>query len=342
MHKILMIGGTGTISLPITQKLSQDPDNKVYVLNRGLRHQDLASTIHQLQADINDLDQVKKQIEGHQFSVVMDFLTFDATAARRAIELFSNKTKQYIFISTNVVLDHQHQLQINENSKVGNSLSKYGQNKALAEQVFLEAYHKNNFPVTIIRPTQTYSNHRIPLSTKGTSAWSVISRMKRGLPIIVHGDGQSLWASTHTEDFRDAIYPIINNPKTLGEIYQIMNPNPHTWDEVYQTLAELLEVDYKPVYLPSEWLKHSKAYNLSESINGDKRWSNLFDITKLKTINPDFEPKISLREGLQRFLEYMNEHPHLQTEDENYDQWSDRLVDQIADFQQQLQQKSWF
>lgn len=329
MKHILIIGGTGTISTPITETLSKDPDVSLTLINRGHHNQHLSSNIEILIGDINQPSHIKELIKGRNFDCVIDFILFGPQQAHERIDLFKGITKQFIFISTVACLDHEHHLIINELTPRGNRFSLYGQNKAAAEEVFLSAYHNEGFPVTIIRPSQTYSEDRIPLSVKGSSCWAVIQRMIEGKEVLIHGDGESVWASTHASDFAKGFIPLINHPKTIGEIIQIMNPATHTWNEIYRILAETLKLEYKPIFVDSVTLSKSTTYDFKTSIQGDKMFSCIYDITKLKTLVEDFSPTISLRDGLKAYLEYMNNHPELKKSEPDFDAWCDDFIDQL-------------
>lgn len=326
MKKVLIIGGSGTISTPITKMLANDPQTSLYVFNRGTNNAFLPQNITFIKGDIHNVEEMKNTLQGYLFDSVINFIVWNEIDAKNNIDIFNGITKQFIYISTVCVLDHKITCNTNEDCKIGNKYSTYGQEKAMAEKVFLDAKASTGFPLTIVRPTQTYSNHRIPLSVKGSSCWSVVSRMIRGKKVIIHGDGQSVWASTHADDFAKGFFPLIANDSTLGEIYQIMNPQPHTWDMIYQTLADLLNVEYKPVYIGTDILKHSKSYNLMRTIQGDKRWSNIFDISKIKALKPDFECTIDYKQGLQMYLEYMDAHPEMKKEDPEFDAWCDQTI----------------
>lgn len=326
MKHVLMIGGTGTISYPITKALANDPDITLYVLNRGNQRKPLPEGVISLVGDMRDVGKIQTLLTPYTFDCVMNFIIMTKEQAQANIDLFHKNTKQFIFISTNCVLDHESNSHIDESCPYGNAYSRYGQSKAACEQLFLKAKQELDFPVTIVRPTQTYSDHRIPLSVKGSGCWPVIQRMIDGKAVIVHGDGQSLWASTHADDFAKGFVSLVANPNTIGEIYQIMNPQLHTWDEVYQTLAKLLQVPYKPVYISTELLRHCKQYDFETSIQGDKRWSNIFDITKLKSVSPKFTCDIDLEKGLRMFLTYMDEHPEYKVEEPEFDAWCDRII----------------
>ena len=328
MKKVLIIGGTGTISTPVMEGLASDPDVDLYVLNRGNKSQMLPENVHHLIGDIrNEQEKVKDLVKDLSFDSVINFVLMSVEDARINYEIWKDKTKQFIFISTVVVLDHYLTCNIDELAKTGNSISTYGQSKAECEQYLMDKYENESFPLTIVRPTQTYSDERIPLSVKGKNCWSVVSRMLRGKEVIIHGDGQSVWASTHASDFARMFLPVVANDQTVGEIYQIMNPKTHTWDMIYSKLAELLNVEYKPVYISSYLLSDSKTYNLKESILGDKLFSNIFDISKIKYLSSDFTCEVSLEKGLEMYLEYMDAHPEKKSEDEAFDIWCDQSVE---------------
>lgn len=326
MRQILILGGTGTISTPITQRLAQDPNTQVTVINRGHHNEDLPASIQVLIGDLNQPDQIKTLLHDRHFDAVIDFILFTPQQAQERLDLFTGKTNQFIFISTVACLDHEHHLVITEATPKGNRFSVYGQNKAACEDLFLQAHQTKGFPVTIIRPSQTYSGPRIPVSVKGKGCWPVIQRMIDHKEVLIHGDGESVWASTHAEDFASGFIPLIGNPATLGEIIQIMNPASHTWNEVYRLLADLLQVELRPVYVTSEVLSQVTPYDFKTSIQGDKMFSCLYDISKLKRFVPDFKPEVSLREGLKLYLDFMTAHPELKEMEPEFDTFCDAMI----------------
>lgn len=335
MKKILIIGGTGTISSPITEMLAEK-NYDVTVLNRGKNNVGLPGNVKKLPGDITETEKMRELFKDAAYDSVINFIVWNEQDAKNNVAIFKGKTKQFIYISTVCVLNHEYTCLIDEETEKGNYYSDYGAAKSAAEDVFLQAEKNDNFPITIVRPTQTYSNHRIPLSVKGKGCWSVVSRMLRNKEVIIHGDGQSVWASTHASDFAKGFCPIVGNEQTLGETYQVMNPESHTWDMVYQTLAKLLNVDYRPVYIGTDLLKASKTYDFMGSIQGDKRWSNIFSIEKLKGINPDFTCEVGLEEGLRRYIEYMEAHPEMKVEEPEFDAWCDQTIERYKKFTQEF------
>ena len=250
----------------------------------------------------------------------------DLNDAKRNVELFHGKTKQFIFISTVCVLDRSVSCNIDEKTPYGNEYSLYGQNKQACEEYFLEEYEKG-FPVTIVRPTQTYSDSRYPLSVKGKSYWSIASRMLQGKEVIVHGDGQGVWACSHADDFARLFLPLVCNESTIGEIYQVMDPRTYTWDTIYRALADAIGGAYKPVYISEYLLDASKAYDLRSSIHGDKHFSCIFDISKVKAFSPDVTLDVDIYEGARRYAKYMEEHPDVTINIESfpYDEYESKV-----------------
>ena len=331
MKKVLIIGGTGTISSPISRNLANDEDVELYVLNRGLRKDDLPESVHRLKGDIRkDIEEIREILKDLYFDSIINFLIMDPQDVRNNIDLFKGKCDQFIFISTVVALDHSVSCNVDEKLPYGNRFSSYGQKKEECEKLFLS---EKDFPVTIVRPTQTYSDNRIPLSLKGKTYWSVCSRMIRGKEVIVHGDGQGVWAGTHAEDFAKMFMPLVGNKETIGEIYQIMNPESYTWDMIYQTLADKIGGVYKPVYISTYLLDGSKKYNWRESIHGDKHFSNIFNIDKIRQYDPDFKPEIDMKKGIEMFVEYMNAHPEEKKEDPEFDRWCDDTIEKYKKLQ---------
>ncbi|GAA0800308.1 SDR family oxidoreductase [Faecalicatena orotica] len=326
MKKVLIVGGTGTISEPVAKMLAKDKEVELYLLTRTGASNGLPNTVKYIKADIKaNPDDVKEQIKDMSFDSVIDFIIMNLEDARNSTDIFKNHTRQFILISTVDALDHRFNCLVDESMPYGNQYYDYGQNKEAVEKYFLDEC-KRGFPVTIVRPTQTYSKNRIPLSIKGKSCWSVVERMLQGKEVIIHGDGQGLWASTHAEDFAPLFCPLVGRKEAIGEIFQVMNPEPMTWDMIYQNLADLLGVEYKPVYISTYLLDESKVYGWKGSIHGDKHFSCLFDISKAKQFCPEYSPKIDIRTGLKMFLDYMDENPQLKVTDPQFDEWCDKTI----------------
>lgn len=327
MKKVLLIGGTGTISMPITEALAQDDTIELYVFNRG--HKQLPQGVIQIIGDINDDELMKTIANQYQFDVVANFIVYTKKQALKQIEIFKGKIKQYIFISTVVTYNHEKAVCLNETSEQYNCYSRYGQEKLACEQVFKQA---TDFPVTIVRPSQTYSLDRIPLSVKGKSCYSVIDRMINDKPVIVHGDGKSTWHCTHANDFLKGFIPLIGNDKAIYQDYQIISDEIVNWDMIYHQLYHLLGKTPNIIHLPSDFLSMSVKYANDEAILGDKQYSCIYDMSKIKSIAPNFNCDISINEGLKMYLQYIKDHPECCIKDEAFDKWCDFVIERYLDF----------
>lgn len=332
--KVLLIGGTGTISLPICEALSQNQDIELYVMNRG--HKSLPEHAHQIICDFHDTAKMEEILKDYSFDIVCNFIIYKPEEAIKQIQLFKGKIQQYIFISTVVTYNHETAVMIHESHEQNNIYSEYGREKTKCEQIFMKAYEEFGFPITIVRPSQTYGYDRIPLSVKGKSCWSVVDRILNDKPVIVHGDGKSTWHCTHNQDFAYNFIQLINNEKTIGQAYHNINPVVVNWDMIYRDLYALLNKEPKIIHIASDTLALSQTYDIESSILGDKQYSCLFDMSKIQRDIPDFQNHIMIQEGLKMYLDYMEQYPEKKVKDETFDQWCDQVIDAYQKFIQEI------
>ena len=324
----LLIGGTGTISLAITQLLAKK-GWEVHLLNRGSRKAEAPQGVHWIQADMNDEQAVAEILRGRNFDCVCQFIGFQREQVERDIRLFQGKTNQYLYISSasayhKPVMDYR----ITEGTSLANPYWEYSRNKIACEEVLMKAYREKQFPVTIIRPSHTYDNRNVPLGVHGKNgSYQVIKRMLEGKPVIIHGDGTSLWTMTHNSDFAKGYVGLMGNPHAIGEAFQITNDESLTWNQIYETIAKVLGVELKACHVASEFLAATGKYDLLGSLIGDKANSVVFDNAKLKRAVPDFVPTVRFEEGIRDTIANILAHPELQREDPEFDEWCDRVIE---------------
>ena len=323
----LLIGGTGTISMAITRLLAKK-GWEVHLLNRGSRRAEVPQGVHWIQADINDEQAVVEILEGRHFDCVCQFIGFQREQAERDIRLFQGKTNQYLFISSasayhKPVRDYR----ITEGTSLANPYWEYSRNKIACEEVLMKAYREKRFPVTIIRPSHTYDNRNVPLGVHGKNgSYQVIKRMLEGKPVIIHGDGTSLWTMTHNSDFAKGYVGLMGNPHAIGEAFQITNDESLTWNQIYEAIARALGVELKACHVASEFLAATGKYDLLGGLIGDKANSVVFDNSKLKRAVPDFRPTVRFEQGVREAIANIMAHPELQREDPEFDAWCDRVI----------------
>lgn len=325
--KVLMIGGTGTISMAITRLLCQT-GWEVYLLNRGSRREEMPGAVHWIQADMNEEAAVQKAIQGLQFDCVCQFIGFEPWQVERDIRLFSGKTKQYLYTSSASAYHKPGaDYRITEGTTLANPYWQYSRNKIACEEVLMKAYREQQFPVTIIRPSHTYDNRSVPLGVHGDKgSFQVLKRMLEGKPVIIHGDGTSLWTMTHNTDFAKGYVGLMGNPHAIGEAFQITNDETLTWNQIYSTIARCLGVELKPYYVSSYFLAATGKYDMLGSLIGDKANSVVFDNRKLKNAVPDFRPTVRFEQGVAEAIANVMAHPELQREDPAFDAWCDQVI----------------
>jgi len=295
--KILFIGGTGKISTAVSQQVLAQ-GHELYLLNRGRQSKNPPGS-RSLTADVNDLKAARAALRNQEFDVVVDWIGFTPEHVERDLALFRGRTRQFIFISSASVYQKPpaHYL-ITEATPLYNPFSDYSSNKIACEERLMRAYRAENFPVTIVRPSYTY-NHYFPVAVGGFGGYTLADRLKRGKPIIVHGDGSSLWVMTHAEDFGRGFTGLLGNPQAIGHAFHITSDEVLTWNQIYQTIAEALGVEAKMVHIPSDFIARM-APACAGSLLGDKTWSVVFDNGKIKTFVPGFQAVIPFREGIRR------------------------------------------
>lgn len=336
--KALFIGGTGTISTAITQRLSQMKEWEVYLINRGNRNDMLPANVKTIVVDINDEAAVAERIKDLTFDTVCDFIGFVPEQLERDYRLFRGKTRQFMYISS--ASAYQKPLsnyRITESTPLANKYWEYSRNKIACEELLTKWYREEGFPITIIRPSHTYDDRNVPLGVHGPKgSYQVLKRMMEGKPVIIHGDGTSLWTVTHNSDFAKAFVGLMGNAHALGETFHITSDESLTWNQIYQTLAQILNVPFRPYYVTSQFLADVSDYDYLGSLIGDKANTVVFDNSKVKRAVPDFVATTRFDQGARICIENVLSHPELQTEDPEWDAWCDRVIDALENAKRQV------
>lgn len=325
--KALFIGGTGTISSAITRQLAEQ-GCELYLLNRGTRNEKLPEGVRILQADINDEERVAKLIEDLQFDVVADFIAFVPAQLERDYRLFNGKTKQFLFISSaSAYQTPLSDYRITEGTPLSNPYWEYSRNKIACEEYLIKQYREQGFPITIVRPSHTYDERSIPLGVHGNKGtWQVAKRMLAGKPVIIHGDGTSLWTMTHNSDFAKGFIGLMGNIHAIGETVHITSDETVTWNQIYEVIADALGVKLQAVHVSSAFLDACSKEDFRGGLLGDKANSVVFDNSKLKKLVPEFVATTRLDQGIKQTVRYILEHPEHQHEDEEFDGWCDKVI----------------
>ncbi|MDD4080211.1 MAG: SDR family oxidoreductase [Eubacteriales bacterium] len=325
--KALLIGGTGNISLSVSRLLIKE-GWELTLLNRGNQN-DLVPEARPLIADINDAEAARAALKGRQFDAVVQFIAYHREEVFRDINLFTGITGQYIFISTaSAYQKPPRNYPIDESIPLHNPYWQYSREKALCEKLLMEAYDMDFFPVTIVRPSHTYGESKLPLAIHGhKGAWQVLSRMLEKKPVLIPGDGTSLWTVTTSDDFARGLVGLMGNQRAIGQAVHITSDEALSWNQIHRIVADAAGVPFIPCHVPSAMLAMAERYDFSGSLLGDKANCAVFDNSKLKALVPGFTAPTRFDQGARRVVENFMSTPALQVPDPDFDAFSDKVVD---------------
>ena len=332
--RALFIGGTGTISAAIVRQLAQDANWEVWLLNRGNRPEAVPAGVKSVVCDINDEARVLEALGETAFDCVCEFIGFTPDQVERDWRLFRGRTNQYIYISSasayhKPAASHV----ITEGTALANPYWRYSRDKIACEEFLMRKYREEGFPVTIVRPSHTYDERSVPLGVHGKKgSWQVIRRMLDGKPVIIHGDGTSLWTLTFNTDFAVGYIGLMGNRHAIGEAFQITGDESLTWNQIYATIADALGVKLNARHVSSEFLAavgDPLGYDYTGSLIGDKAVSVVFDNRKLRRLVPDMRTTVPFHVGARIAIDHVLAHPELQIPDPEFDAWCDRVIGTI-------------
>lgn len=323
--RVLFIGGTGLISSASTE-LALARGFELYVLNRG--NQPLPSGTRSLVGDIQGNPVELARTLGHmRFDVVVDWVAYSAADVRRDIELFRERTRQYVLISSaSAYQKPATSYLIREDTPLVNPFWDYSRNKIAAENELMRAVRDEGFPGVIVRPSLTYGDSQIPLVVNSWhQPYTVIARMRAGKPIIVPGDGTSLWPITHNSDFAKGLVGLLGHSQAIGHAFHITTDEVLSWNQIYQVTAAAAGVEPKLVHIASDFLVACDPTQQG-SLLGDKSVSVVFDNSKIKRFVPGFAATTPYAEGIRRTLAWFDAQPERQAVDAGLDRTWDRIL----------------
>jgi len=320
--KVLFIGGTGIISSACT-RLAADRGVELYVMNRGQSWRPIPDSVTRLMGDIRDPQSAREAIGKLEFEAVVDWVAFTPEHVETDIELFRGRTAQYIFISSaSAYQTPPTSLPVTESTILDNPVWQYSRDKIACEERLIRAYREEHFHYTIVRPSHTYDCTLLPPH----GGWTVIDRMRRGEPVVVHGDGTSVWTLTHHRDFAKGLVGLLGRDDAIGETFHITSDEWLTWDRIHHILARAAGTKAEIVHVPSEVI-HSYDREWGESLLGDKTHSMIFDNSKIKRFVPDFAATIPFSQAAEEIIAWYDADPSRRTIDEEFDHTMSRIID---------------
>lgn len=322
--KALFIGGTGNISASCVE-LCLARGIEVTVYNRGQRECTFSRPVKSIVGDRNDLAHLRQVADEGHYDVVADFIGYTPAEAEVDVAAFVGKVGQFIYISSVAAYQKPpNHYFMNESTPLYNPYWKYAQDKIACEGIMNRAYREQGFPITIVRPWHTYGQTRIPCAVGG-AGYTVVDRMRKGLPIVCHGDGESLWGLTHSDDFAVGFVGLMGNQKAIGEAVHITTEEILTWNQIYRTFARAAGGVANLVHLSSELI--FRLYpEAGTPLLGDLAYSSVYDNSKIKRLVPEYSPRIRLAEGIARSIAWFDADPKRRVVDPKINAMLDDLV----------------
>jgi nucleoside-diphosphate-sugar epimerase len=319
---ILFIGGTGNISAECAALL-HERGHKILVLNRGRTA--VPAGYQALVADRNDAAAMRAALRGVQVDVVLNFLGYDVPELQIDFDLFNGRVRQYLFISSaTVYAKPPRRLPITEEEPLGNPWWGYAQKKAACEQWLRERMAEDHFPITIVRPSHTYSRFWIP-NIVSSSKYNFAARLEQGKEVFVPDDGETLWTLTAAGDFAVGLAGLAGNPKAIGEAFHITSDEALSWNRICLETAEALGAPPPQlVKVPTDFICQV-APQLAGNLKGDKAHPGVFDNSKIRRFVPEFQCRKPFRMGIRESVAWLRAHP----EDKQYDPKIDSTIEQV-------------
>jgi nucleoside-diphosphate-sugar epimerase len=324
--KALFIGGTGLISSAVS-KLAVERGFDLYLLNRGRRAESFPEGARQIIADRAEQEATRRALAGQDFDVIVNWIAFTPEQAASDLELFRGRTAQYIFISSASAYEKPcASFPITESTPLRNPYWRYSRDKIACEEFLNEASLDSGFPVTIVRPSLTYGPAMIPFSVSSWNyPWTLVDRMRRGKPIIVHGDGTTPWTLTHNSDFAKGFLGLMGSAAAIGQAFHITSDEILTWDKIALEIGKAAGVEPKITHISSEFIE-SFAPELRGSLTGDKSQCGIFDNSKIRRFVPGYEAGVAFAQGIEASLRWFEARPERQTIDEAFNALAERIL----------------
>lgn len=321
--KTLFIGGTGNLSSDCAQLL-HDRGHEIHVVTRG--NSPMPAGFRAIVADRKDADALRAALKGLQPEVVLNFLGFDLPDVQLDFSLFRDSIRQYVFISSATVYAKPHgELPLTEAAPLGNAFWDYAQKKLACEEWLQSRHREDGFPVTIVRPSHTYSRRWVP-NPVSSSSFTFASRLEQGRPVFLPDDGETLWTLTATSDFAVGLAGLAGNPQTIGEKFHITSDEALSWNEIVAEIADALGVRSPGVHrIPTDFICRI-APEMAGPLKGDKANPAVFDNAKIKRFVPEFAACKPFRVGVRESVGWLRAHPDRQNLNPRIDDLCDRVV----------------
>lgn len=317
--RVCVVGGTGNISTSIVRLLAE-VGHEVTVFNRG-QTPGLPPGVRELRGDRKERPAFEAAMQAGRFEAAIDMISYTAEDAQSALRAFRG-VKHLVHCSTVCTYGVQYDWMPSTEDHPLRPISDYGRNKVAADRVLLEAYYREGFPVTIIKPSTTYGPRWNMLRQ---IAWEAgwVDRVRKGKPIAVCGDGRALHQWLYVDDAAPAFVFALGRDRCVGQTYNMMRREFGCWADYHRTAMKVIGREVELVGVPVASLVAAKvpSVGICESIFS---YNTVYSPERLMRDVPEFRPKIPLEEGLSRVLAAMEREGRIP--DSDREDWEDRLI----------------
>jgi nucleoside-diphosphate-sugar epimerase len=321
--KTLFLGGPGNISSDCAALLRQR-GHEVVILNRG--RVAVPPEYGWVRADRKDLAAMRAAIAGVKPDVVLNFIGFEVPELELDYELFKGAIRQYIFISSATVYSKPpRRLPITEDAPLGNPWWDYAQKKVECENWLQQRRKETGFPVTIVRPSHTYSKHWVP-NPVASSNYTFPSRLEQGKPVFVPDNGQNPWTLTASSDFAVGLCGLVGKQEAIGEAFHITSDQALTWNQICAEIASAVGATSPTILkIPTDFICEVVP-ELTGNLKGDKSHPGVFDNSKIKKFVPEFQCRKPFGEGVREAVAWLRAHP----EERRLDTHTDEIIEKVV------------
>jgi nucleoside-diphosphate-sugar epimerase len=306
--RVLIIGGTGLISTAITRMLCERGDD-VVLYNRGKTVGTERAEVEAIAGDRTDRERFASQMaDAGAFDCAIDMACYEPDDAACAARVFAARARQYVFCSTvDVYTKTTARYPVAEDAPREPSPSfPYAHKKAACERILEDARDREGLALTILRPAYTYGEGRGPLYSYGD--WShCLARTRAGRPIIVHGDGSSIWPACHRDDVARAFVAAAGNERATGRAYNVTGEEWMTWNQYHARIAEALGApEPRLVHVPTDLLARLDPRGATWC-RENFQYDNIFDNAAARS-DLDFAYTVPWVDGARRVVAWLDEH----------------------------------
>jgi nucleoside-diphosphate-sugar epimerase len=302
--RVLIIGGTGLISTAIVDQLLERGDD-VTIFNRGISETRLRDPerVHKLSGDRKDFAAFEAEMSRHSFDAVIDMVAFAPAEADSLLRAFTGRVAQIVVCSTVCAYGGPMTRLPATDDEPHRPVTEYGRNKSAIERTLLAANGRNGLHTTVLRPSfTTGEGHTLAGAVMFDD--TTLDRMRKGLPVIVHDDGQTPWAIAHVSDVARGFVAALLNQKAYGQAYHLTSDEHTTWDGVYRAMSQAAGGQSPFVHIPTAWL-YEVAPRRSVGLHFIYQYGSIFDNGKAAR-DLGFRTTVPLVETFRRQIAWMD------------------------------------